>query len=172
MGSPVSAFIANLYMEVFEEEALQRYPPDCPPTVWKRYIDDTFVIALQDQASHLLNHLNSLKPSIRFTIEIEQDRSIAFLDTMVHREPDGSLTGTVYRKPTHTDQYLAFNSHHPESIKWDVAKCLHDRASRLVTRPRCTAAKRNQVTTALMGNGYPTPFIRQSSRSKTSTEAE
>ena len=32
MGSPVSAVIANLYMESFEEEALQSCPPDCRPT--------------------------------------------------------------------------------------------------------------------------------------------
>ncbi|XP_022104795.1 uncharacterized protein LOC110986850 [Acanthaster planci] len=172
MGSPVSAVIANLYMEASEEEALQSCPPDCRPTVWKRYVDDTFVIAPRDIASHLLNHLNSLKPSIRFTIENEQDSSIAFLDTMVHREPDGSLTGTVYRKPTHTDQYLAFDSPRPESVKRGVANCLHDRALRLVSRPRCTAAERHRVTAALMANGYPSSFIRQSSRSKTSTEAE
>ncbi|XP_022101529.1 uncharacterized protein LOC110985087 [Acanthaster planci] len=131
-------------MESFEEEALQSCPPDCRPTLWKRYVDDTFVIAPQDQTSRLLNHLNSLKPSIQFTIENEQDNSIAFLDTMVHREPDGSLTSTVYRKPTHTDQYLAFDSHHPVSVKRGVAKCLHDRASRLVTRPRHTAAERRR----------------------------
>ncbi|XP_022111650.1 uncharacterized protein LOC110990874, partial [Acanthaster planci] len=115
MGSPVSAVIANLYMESFEEEALQSCPPDCRPTLWKQYVDDTFVIAPWDQASRLLNHLNSLKPGIQFTIENEQDNSIAFLDTMVHREPDRSLTSTVYRKPTHTVQYLAFDSHHPSS---------------------------------------------------------
>ncbi|XP_022110791.1 uncharacterized protein LOC110990219 [Acanthaster planci] len=117
MGSPVSAVIANLYMESFEEEALQSCPPDCRPTLWKRYVHGTFVIAPRDQTSHLLNHLNSLKPSIQFTIENEQDNSIAFLDTMVHREPDSGLTSTIYRKPTHTDQYLAFDSHHPMSVK-------------------------------------------------------
>ena len=48
MGSPVSAVISNLYMEAFEEEALLSCPPVCCPTVWKRYVDDTFVIAPQD----------------------------------------------------------------------------------------------------------------------------
>ncbi|XP_022111224.1 uncharacterized protein LOC110990496 [Acanthaster planci] len=172
MGSPVSAVIANLYMESFEEEALQSCPPDCCPTLWKRYVDDTFVIAPRDQVSPLLDHLNSLKPSIQFTIENEQDNSIAFLDTMVHRKPDGSLTSTVYRKPTHTDQYLAFDSHHPVSVKRGVAKCLHDRDSRLVTRPHHTAAERRRITAALTANGYPAFFIRQSSRPKTSTEVE
>ena len=47
-------------------------------------------------------------------METEKDNKLAFLDTAVLREPDGRLTISVYRKPTHTDQYLAYNSHHPQ----------------------------------------------------------
>ena len=54
---------------------------------------------------------------IRFTMETEQESKIAFLDTSVSREPDGRLTTSVYRKPTHTDQYLVYDSHHPQSVK-------------------------------------------------------
>ena len=172
MGSPVSAVIANLYMEAFEEEALQSCPPECSPSVWKRYVDDTFVIAPLDRTDQLLSHLNSLRPTIRFTVELEVDNTIAFLDTLVHRETDGSLTTTVYRKPTHTDQYLAYDSHHPESVKRGVAKCLFDRASRLVTKPRCTASEKRHVHAALTANGYPTPFIRRSSRPKVNADTE
>ena len=172
MGSPVSAVIANLYMEAFEEEALLSCPPDCRPTVWKRYVDDTFVIAPRDQTDQLLAHLNSRQPTIRFTTEVEHDNTIAFLDTLVHREADGSLTTTVYRKPTHTDQYLAYDSHHPEFVKRGVAKCLHDRASRLVTRPRCTGKERHHVRAALAANGYPPSLVRQASRPRTKADSE
>ena len=60
-----------------------------------------------------LQHINSVDPAIRFTVEDnKEDGSIPFLDTIVKPEVDGSLSITVYRKPTHTDQYLQWDSHH------------------------------------------------------------
>jgi len=53
MGSPVSAVLANLYMEDFEEEALSSAP--CIPLIWKRYIDDTFTILSRDNVNRFYN---------------------------------------------------------------------------------------------------------------------
>ena len=36
-----------------------------------------------------------------------------FLDLNVSRGVQGNLETSVYRKPTHADKYLAFDSHHP-----------------------------------------------------------
>ena len=111
MGSPVSAVIANLYMESFEEQAITTSSYE--PRIWKRYVDDTFTILDRENVDDFLQHLNNQQPSIRFTMETEKDNKLAFLDTAVLREPDGRLTTSVCRKSTHTDQYLAYDSHHP-----------------------------------------------------------
>ena len=112
MGSPVSGVIANLYMEEFEERAIAT--ATYKPKIWKRYVDDTFTVFGKSYVDGLLQHLNSQQPTIRFTMEIEKDNTIiSFLDTSVSRDSNGLLTTTVYRKPTHTDQYLAYDSHHP-----------------------------------------------------------
>ena len=67
-------------------------------------------------------------------MEIEKDNTISFLDTSVSRDSNGLLTTTVYRKPTHTDQYLAYDSHHPQSVKRGIVKCLYDRAKHLTSK--------------------------------------
>ena len=73
----------------------------------------------------------------------EKDKKLALLDTAVSREPDGRLTTSIYRKPTHTDQYLAHDSHHPQSVKHGIIKCLYERAKRLLTKPSVISEEKN-----------------------------
>ena len=82
MGSPVSAVIANIFMEDFEEHAIAS--AIYKPKIWKRYVDDTFTILDRDQVDGFLQHLNNQQPTIRFTMETEKDNSIPFLDTSAH----------------------------------------------------------------------------------------
>jgi len=102
-------------MEEFEERAIATATDK--PKIWKRYVDDTFTVLGKDYVDAFLQHLNIQQPTICFTTEIEKDNTIPFLDTSVSRDSNGLLTTTVYRKPTHTNQYLAYDSHHPQSVK-------------------------------------------------------
>ena len=75
------------------------------------YVDDTFIIRKEDQKQNFLDHINSVDPTIKFTVEVnKEDGTICFLDTIVKLEANGRLFITVYRKPTHTDQYLQWDS--------------------------------------------------------------
>ena len=60
MGSPLSPIIANIYMEHFEEKTLSSAP--LKPKVWRRYVDDTFVLwsHSQETLEAFLNHLTLL----------------------------------------------------------------------------------------------------------------
>ena len=168
MGSPVSPIVANFNMEYLEQEALSTVPT--PPRFWHRYVDDTFVIHKEVNKQGFLQHINSVDPAIRFTVEDnKEDGSIPFLDTIVtpeadgtlsttvYRKPgaDGTLSTTVYRKPTHTDQYLQWDSHHHLSAKFSVVHTLSHRASTVCSKPELLQKEKDHLRKALTKCNYP-----------------
>ena len=82
MGSPVSPIMANIYMEAFEQIAITTaLNPLC---IWKRYVDDTFLSQHQSDKEEFFKHINSMDPSIQFTVEeTRSDGSMPFLNTII-----------------------------------------------------------------------------------------
>jgi hypothetical protein len=153
MGSPVSPIVANLYMEAFETKALATAP--IKPTVWYRYVDDTFVVIHDYEVDCFTAHINNQDKNMKFTSESPEDNKLAFLDILVHLTDDGSLKTTVYRKPTHTDQYLSFSSNHHLSHKKSVVRSLLHRADAIITTPSDKEDEVKHVHKALRSNNYP-----------------
>ena len=100
---PIDAAV-QAALQKLEEQAITTLSYD--PRIWKRYVDNTFTILDRENVNDFLQHLNNQQPSIRFTMETEKDKKFAFLETAVSREPDGCLTISVYRKPTHTHRSI------------------------------------------------------------------
>ena len=117
---------------------------------WCRFVDDTFVIHREVNKQDLLQHINSVDPAIRFTVEDnKEDGSIPFLDTIVKPEADDNLSITVYRKPTHTDQYLQWDSHHHLSAKFSVIHTLSHRAQIVCSKPGLLQQEKDHLRTVL-----------------------
>ena len=161
MGSPVSPIVCNLYMEKFEMDAIRNARN--PPRLWKRYVDDTFTILKKTESSAFSVYLNSMDDHIKWTTEGEtvvdrqgsQERQLAFLDTLVVVKPDLTITTRVYRKDTHTDQYLNFGSNHPIEHKVSVVRTLMRRADILVSTEEDRKTEKEHVKSRLGMNGYP-----------------
>ena len=98
------------------------------------------------------------------TTELEEGGSIPFLDTRVIRKVDGKLDVTVYRKPTHTDRYLHFSSHHLTHVKKGLVRCLYDRARNITKEASNLEAEKAHLSGALKRNGYPGAFVRAASQ--------
>ena len=154
MGSPLSPIIANLYMEAFEKEAISTAPD--PPTFWRRFVDDTFVIIQKAKEDSFFNHINSIDNKIQFTKEASRsDGSMPFLDTLVTINGDGSLNTKVYRKPTHTDLYLQWDSHHSIAAKYSVINTLHHRAKAVSSNNQLLKEEEDHPQEVLTRNKYP-----------------
>ena len=94
-------------MEDVEQRALASVPVSL--LFWKRFVDDVISAVSRNEIDILLQHLNSIEPSIQFTVECEMDGHLAFVDLNVHRTVEGKLETDVYHKPTQTGKYLSYN---------------------------------------------------------------
>ena len=154
MGSPLSPIIANIFMEDFKTKGLSSAPH--PLSLWKRFVDDTFVVIKQLTKKYFFNHINSIEEDIHFTAKnTRADGSMPFLDTLVTPQADGSMLTTVYRKPTHANQYLQWDSHHAMSAKYSVISTLFHRAKEVCCTKQHLEEEHEHLQKALTSCKYP-----------------
>ena len=86
MSPPVSPVIVNIYMEYFESLAI----PSSPTLIkwWFRYVDDVHGATRKDQFNKLQEHLNSIDPHIKLTIELSGTDGLPFPDTLTKPIPN------------------------------------------------------------------------------------
>ena len=82
-----------------------------------------------------------------------------FLDMLITPTEDRRLNTTVYRKPTHTDMYLKWVSHHPISSKYTVVGTLHHRAKTVCSSPDMLKREEEHLSKVLTKCKYSTQAI-------------
>ena len=91
-------------------------------------------------------------------MEEESCGEIASLDTLLKRN-NGKISVLVYRKPTHTDQYLHYSCHHQTSCKGSVVRALFNRADSIITNKDYLYKKNARIKQLLKENGYQESII-------------
>jgi hypothetical protein len=120
MGSPLSSFLAEAVMQDLESKAvinnddIKTWDMEC-----RRCIHAT---VKKDKTDDILLTINNSTKNIKFTKEEEHDNKLTFLDVLITKTDNGTLTTQVYCKKTHTDQILNYNSNHPTQHKVSCIK--------------------------------------------------
>ena len=76
-------------------------------------------------------------------------------------EEDGSLSTSIYRKPTHTNQYLQWDSHHSIANKYSVINSLLHRATNICSNQEQIKEEITHVEKALTTYKYPSRAIQR-----------
>ena len=97
MGTPLAVSYANIFVSMFELNMLLEYQNKCKPTSWLRFTDDTFLFG------HGMRNLWNI-------------------DVTVKLEKNGTLSTTLFAKPTASYHYLHVKSSHPFHTMKIVAK--------------------------------------------------
>ena len=122
------ALLANVFMCSIEE-SLDREGK--MPSYYRRYVDDTFTIMPnKTSANNFLETLNQCHSSIKFTMEIENNRMLPFLGTRLLNKSTHVET-KVYVRPTKSGLMLHYKSHVDDRYKRGLLKTMLDRAFRL-----------------------------------------
>ena len=78
-----------------------------------------------------------------------------FLDILITPGEDGSLSSSVFRKPTHANLYLQWDSHHTLTSKYSVIGTLQQRAQTICSNPHLLQKEEEHLQSALKKCKYP-----------------
>lgn len=156
MGAPISPVLANLMMEHLERNVLKTLK--FKPAFYYRYVDDIIFTIPEAQIQNTLNRFNNFNSNIQFTMEMEVDRKIAFLDVLLMRNEDGSIVTDWFHKETWSGRYLNYHSYMPWIYKRNTVSILAEKVFKLSDKTLHNKNIRLLVDT-LVDNGYPRKIV-------------
>lgn len=120
-------------------------------------VNDILLAIPRLKIDHIINVFNSYHPRLKFTAELEVNRSINFLDTTI-QIVNNELILNWYHKPIFSSRYLNFLSQHSFKQKIGVIYCILDWAI-LLSHPRFYERNLTLAIEILLANNYPLDLI-------------
>ena len=117
MGSPLGPTLANAFLCHYEKIWLNECPSQFKPVVYKRYVDDIFVLFKSKEHLKLfVNYMNSKHRNIKFTFETEDSNNFSFLDVKITRQNNRFVT-SIFRKATFSGVFTNYDSFISDTYK-------------------------------------------------------
>ena len=121
MGNPLSPTIADMIMDKLLDYTVDILSKNNVPFKFiVKYVDDIFAIIKREDENIILKTRNNYHNKLQFTIEHEQNDSIAFLDIKIHKL-DNKLITNWYSKPTSSGRMINYLSTQPHNQKLNTA---------------------------------------------------
>ncbi|XP_062539104.1 uncharacterized protein LOC134207396 [Armigeres subalbatus] len=156
MGNPLSPTIADLVMETLMDTVTKRI--SFPIPVLKKYVDDLILSVPQEKIDEVIEIFNQYHPKIQFTVEVEKDGRIPFLDLLLVRQNDQTVKTEWYMKPIASGRFINYHSEHSLRLKVNVATNFIHRVMDFSTNLD-TRTTKNIIFSQLKLNDYPARVI-------------
>jgi hypothetical protein len=123
-----------------------------------KYVDDILLYCPENLTSETLEIFNSVNNHVKFTMEVESENKIAYLDQLLVRQDNGSIETEFFMKPQSSGRILNFHSHHSMKLKINTAVGLIRRVFEF-TSNKTREEKSDVVRSILLKNSYPRRII-------------
>ena len=151
MGSPPAPLLANIWLKkrepVIRDDA----------KLFERYMDDIIRSIRADAVEEKLKQINGLHGNLKFTMELEQEGKIPFLDMLLIRK-NNKITSTWYCKPTDTGLVMNFHALAPKRYKKSVVSGFVHRIFRACSSWILFTESLEKAKSILEKNQYPPQF--------------
>lgn len=158
MGNPLSPTIADIVLDNLLDVVLADLRnKNIHIKFITKYVDDIFLVINIDDKTKILDAFNGYHHKINFTIELEKERKISYLDTTLHRQDD-KISFDWYTKNIASGRIINYNSNQPKSQIINTAKNLINKVSEI-----CDVQYNNnnmeKLTKILKDNSFPKHII-------------
>jgi hypothetical protein len=162
MGSLISGFIAEIFLQYYEDYTIKHHLEDKNIIFSNRYID--YVLMLFDSrrttAEQIGTYMNSIHQHLTFKLTCEENNSISYLDLTLTRH-NTSIISSIFRKPTITDTTIHYTSNHPLEHKLAAFGSLVNSMQKLSLTQKARKQEKNTIPHIAISNGYPVKLIDQ-----------
>ena len=158
MGECLSPILSKLYMSEYELNLLKQNSRIF--LCWWRFVDDVFSMVRMNEVDQAIDTLNSQNDDIHWTVEVEVNNKLPFLDVSVSKL-NGRLEFDVYRKPTHNTVYINNNSYNPKAHKLATFNSMINRMIRLPLSETNREKEKSRILHIAWKNNFKEAEIRR-----------
>ena len=159
MGSPLGVLFANFFMGCIEEEVFSEIDF---PTIYCRYVDDTFVKITDGDALLQLKNIFEEKSGLRFTIERSDQGQLPFLDVLLTQQQ--GIETSVYVKENNSGHCLNGASECPSRYLESTASAYIRRALSHCSTWASTHKELERAAQQLVDNGFTNDTVKKVTR--------
>lgn len=155
MGSRLSPILSQYIMDYLLDSCISKL--NFPLAFIRKFVDDIILSLPENKIDETLNTFNEFDTYIKFTIEKEENGSVPFLDTKVHRK-NNTVMLDWYRKNTNSNKFVHYMSNHSLKIKINFIKAMKNRIEKICHK---TFLRKNIQTLRqlLIENSYPRTMV-------------
>lgn len=155
MGSSLSGTLAGFVLD----DLLDKIFNTSTPKLLNKYVDDILIIDKEENIKKYFETLNLSHNTLKFTMEMENDQKIPFLDLLLIRNND-KIFYDWYKKPISSGRILNWFSNHPLKMKINIGISFANRVLTL-SHPKFHQENYKKIITTLKTNNYSYNIIKR-----------
>jgi hypothetical protein len=152
MGSPLAPILSDFVMTDLLTATIQTLQFEIP--IAFKYVNDCLFAIPKTETSTTLDAFNKYSRYIKFTMEEEIQNKIPYLDILIHRHENQTITTSLYTKPCASQRLIHFNYNHHITQKSNTALGLIHRIYKLDNENN-NKQKKTIIQNIINHNGYP-----------------